>query len=239
MTQLQTVEIYTDGACKGNGRQGETPGGFGAVLIHNDSILEVKGSKSNTTNNEMEFAAVWAALNQVTNKNFHFKIYLDSSHVMDTFEKFIINYRKNGFVRADKEPIKNKKLIMLIDEQLRSLTSYEFIKVKGHSGIKWNERADELANEAVANLLNSKSEKVEVAEKDVFGLLPNKRYSGIGKGALITFDYLGNNAIQVVSAQPMMNFESWTDEEVHRFNQANPLLSETINPSTVKEIILA
>lgn len=238
MTELQTVQIYTDGACKGNGRKGASPGGFGAVLIHNESILEVKGSKADTTNNEMEFAAVWGALNQLENKDFHFQICLDSSHVMDTFQKFIINYRKNGFRRADKQPIKNKKLIMLIDEQLKSLKSYEFIKVKGHSGNKWNDRADELANEAVASLINSKSEKVEVEEKDVFGLIPSKTYVGIGRGALITFQYEGMNKMMVLSAKPMLKEKEWSNEKVAEFNLTSPLLSETINPSTVQEIVL-
>lgn len=239
MSELQIVDIYTDGACKGNGRKGASPGGYGAILIFGGNTLEVKGSKSDTTNNEMEFAAVWAALSQLTNKNFHFKIHLDSAHVMDTFQTYIVNYRKNGYLRADKKPIKNQKLIMLIDEQLKSLKSYEFVKVKGHSGVKWNERADELANIAVAELIKSNAEKVAVVEeKDVYGLVPNRRYTGIGKGALITFDYVGNNMIEVISARPMIEEGQWKAEEIIAFNNTKPQLTTTINPSTIQEIIL-
>lgn len=239
MGQLKTIQIYTDGACKGNGREGASPGGFGAILINNDSILEVKGSKSDTTNNEMEFAALWAALNQIQNPKFHFEIYLDSSHVLDTFEKFIINYRKNGYLRADKKPIKNQKLIMLIDEQLSKLESYKFNKVKGHSGNKWNERADELANEAVANLINSKAEKIEVAEKDVFGLIPKKHYTGVGNGCMMTFEYLGNNNIQAISITNMAENYIWPEASLEEFNKNLPLLSENINPNTIHEIVVS
>ena len=238
MLQQDVVEIYTDGACKGNGQKEVTPGGFGAVLLHKGEVLEVKGAKANTTNNEMELAAIWAGLKQVNNPNYHFVIYLDSAYAMNVFEKWIKTWRNNGYKTKDKKPIKNHKLIMLIDEQLSQLKSYSFTKVKGHAGVKWNERADELANEAVADLINKPQEGIQVQQKDSYGLTVNKTYIGTNGNGMILFEYKGNNVMKVLEMKNAITGDLAPHEHIIQLNNSLPLVTDFMDISTVRESLM-
>ena len=138
-----TVHIFTDGACKGN----PGPGGWGAVLKYGDHVKELKGYSSETTNNIMELTAVIEALKSLTRPC---KIILttDSNYVKNGITEWIHSWKKKGWKTANKKPVKNKEYWQQLDVEVQRHT-IDWKWVKGHSGHPDNERADELANEAV------------------------------------------------------------------------------------------
>lgn len=143
MTQLTQVEIYTDGACKGN----PGPGGWGALLRCNGHEKELFGGEPGTTNNRMELLAVISALNSLT-RPCEIILHTDSQYVKNGITTWIHGWKKNGWKTADKKPVKNADLWLLLDEaQRRHRIDWRW--VKGHSGHEFNERADELANRGV------------------------------------------------------------------------------------------
>lgn len=150
---MKNVTIYTDGACRGNGKENSI-GGFGILFMYNGVQKEVKQAFKNTTNNIMELTAVIQALSMLK-EPCNVKLYSDSAYVINAInQKWIDNWQKNGWKSSTKEPVKNKELW----EKLIELMKYhkvEFIKVKGHSDNPYNNRCDELANEAMDELLNS------------------------------------------------------------------------------------
>ncbi|MDF2880447.1 MAG: rnhA [Clostridiaceae bacterium] len=144
---MKNVTIYTDGACRGNGKE-NTIGGYGIILIYNETKKEINKAFRNTTNNIMELTAVIDALS-VLKEPCCAKIYSDSAYVVNAVNlNWLNNWQRNGWKSASKEPVKNKELW----EQLLQLIKYhkvEFIKVKGHSTNELNNRCDQLANEAM------------------------------------------------------------------------------------------
>jgi ribonuclease HI len=137
------VQIFTDGACKGN----PGPGGWGAIMKYGDHVKELNGYSAETTNNIMELTAVIEALKSLTRPC---KIILttDSNYVKNGITEWIHNWKKKGWKTANKKPVKNKEFWQQLDEEVKRHT-IEWKWVKGHSGHPENERADELANEAV------------------------------------------------------------------------------------------
>jgi ribonuclease HI len=150
---MKNVIIYTDGACRGNGKE-NTIGAFGIVFMYNEVQKEVKQAFRNTTNNIMELSAVIQALSMLK-EPCSVKVHSDSAYVINAInQKWINNWQKNGWKSSNKEPVKNRELW----ERLIELIKYhkvEFIKVKGHSDNPYNNRCDKLANEALDELLNS------------------------------------------------------------------------------------
>ncbi len=143
MTQLTQVEIYTDGACKGN----PGPGGWGALLRCNGHEKELFGGEPETTNNRMELLAVISALNTLS-RPCEIILHTDSQYVKNGITTWIHGWKKNGWKTADKKPVKNADLWLLLDEaQKRHQIDWRW--VKGHAGHELNERADELANRGV------------------------------------------------------------------------------------------
>jgi ribonuclease HI len=141
----ETITIYTDGACSGNPGKG----GWGAVLLYKDHKKEISGMNKDTTNNRMELTAVIESLKNVK-KSIPLKIYTDSKYVMDGITKWIKSWKKNGWRTADKRPVKNCDLWQALDfECQKHQISWHW--VKGHSGDKYNEIADELARQAIKN----------------------------------------------------------------------------------------
>jgi ribonuclease HI len=137
------VVIYTDGACSGN----PGPGGWGAVLIWNGREKEISGGASKTTNNRMEMQAVIEALNTLK-KPCLVKIHSDSALIINAFrKKWIDNWQKRGWKKADKKPVENRDLW---EKMLKAMERHDvrWVKVKGHSNNKLNDRADNLAVEA-------------------------------------------------------------------------------------------
>ena len=138
------IKIYTDGACSGNpGR-----GGWAAIILDGEKIEKISGSKDNTTNNRMELTAVISALKYVKGKNL--EIYTDSKYTKDGIEKWISNWKKNGWKTANKQDVKNKDLWNELD-QLNSEKNVKWNWVKGHANNQYNNMADELARSKVEN----------------------------------------------------------------------------------------
>ena len=137
------VEIYTDGACRGN----PGPGGWGVLLIAGEHRKEMHGGELETTNNRMELTAAIEALNALKGSQ-NVILHTDSKYVMDGIEQWIDNWKRRGWKTAAKKPVKNQDLWMALD-QARSRHTIEWRWVKGHAGNPGNERADELANEGI------------------------------------------------------------------------------------------
>jgi ribonuclease HI len=139
MTELPDVEIFTDGACKGN----PGPGGWGAILRSNGKERELSGGESPTTNNRMELMAAIEALNALK-RPCHVQLYTDSIYVRDGITKWIHGWRRNGWRTSDKKPVKNAELWQaLLDASGPHRIDWHW--VKGHAGHPENERADALA----------------------------------------------------------------------------------------------
>ena len=136
------IKIYTDGACSGNpGR-----GGWAAIIINGNNIEKISGRSENTTNNRMELIAVISALKFTKDENL--EIYTDSKYTKDGIEKWIINWKKNGWKTANKQDVKNKDLWIELD-LLAQQKKIKWNWVKGHSENKYNNMADELARSAI------------------------------------------------------------------------------------------
>lgn len=139
---MKQVEIFTDGACKGN----PGPGGWGAVLRMGAHEKELSGAEPGTTNNRMELTAVIEALTALR-QPCEVKLHTDSRYVIDGITKWIYGWQKNGWKTAAKKPVLNAELW----QELLAATKrhrIEWIWVKGHDGHPENERADKLASDA-------------------------------------------------------------------------------------------
>ena len=143
---MNKVEIFTDGACKGN----PGPGGWGAILRHGSTEKEIYGASKNTTNNIMELTAVIESLKNL-NKPCELIITTDSKYVKNGITEWIHNWKKNGWRTAAKKEVKNKELWIELDSLIQ-IHSISWDWVKGHSGHPENERADLLANVAIEEL---------------------------------------------------------------------------------------
>ena len=137
------VQIFTDGACKGN----PGPGGWGAIMKYGDHVKELNGYSAETTNNIMELTAVIEALKSLT-RPCAIILTTDSNYVKNGITQWIHNWKKKGWKTANKQPVKNKECWLQLDVEVQR-HQIEWKWVKGHSGHPENERADELANEAV------------------------------------------------------------------------------------------
>ena len=137
------VEIYTDGACKGN----PGPGGWGALLRYKAHERELSGGEPDTTNNRMELMAAIAGLIALT-RPCSVKLVTDSQYVMKGIQEWLPNWKKRGWKTASKQPVKNADLWQQLDEQVnRHEVSWQW--VRGHTGHPGNEQADLLANRGV------------------------------------------------------------------------------------------
>ena len=138
------ISVYTDGACSGN----PGIGGWGVVILKTDEeAIFLNGGENNTTNNRMELIA---AINSIT----YFKdrqkleLYTDSKYLKDGIEKWIHNWKLNGWKTANKKPVKNKDLWLKVDFEINK-HSIVWNWVKGHANNKYNEKADELARKYI------------------------------------------------------------------------------------------
>ena len=139
---LKKVEIFTDGACKGN----PGPGGWGALLRTGKHEKELVGSAPNTTNNRMEMTAVIEALNALI-EPCEITLHTDSRYVIDGMTKWIDGWQRKGWINASKQPVRNADLWhALIEAAKRHTIQWEW--VRGHNGHPENERVDKLASDA-------------------------------------------------------------------------------------------
>jgi len=138
---MKKVQIYTDGACSGN----PGPGGWAAILICDGKEKEISGREADTTNNRMEILAVVRGLEALKSTDLKIEIYSDSSYLVNAVnQNWLVNWQKNGWKTASKDPVKNKDLWQKIIE-LNTRYSPTYIKVKGHADNRYNNRCDELA----------------------------------------------------------------------------------------------
>ena len=137
------IEIYTDGACRGN----PGPGGWGALLKSDKSEKELSGAEPATTNNRMELTAVIRAL-EALKRPVQARLYTDSEYVRRGITEWLTAWKSRGWRTADRQPVKNQDLWQQLDE-LAARHEIEWRWVPGHAGVPGNERVDRLANEAI------------------------------------------------------------------------------------------
>lgn len=137
------VEIWTDGACKGN----PGPGGWGALLKYGEREREMFGGESSTTNNRMELTAVIEALRSLK-RRCRVTVHTDSQYVQLGITQWLPNWIRRGWKTADRKPVKNADLWQAL-QAAAAAHDIEWRWVKGHAGHDGNERADELANRGV------------------------------------------------------------------------------------------
>jgi ribonuclease HI len=143
---VDKVEIYTDGACRGN----PGPGGWAALLRHGEREKEISGAESETTNNRMELMAAIRALESLK-RPCEVTLMTDSQYVKNGVTEWMKKWKKNGWKTSGREPVKNQDLWVRLDEAV-SRHQIHWKWVRGHSGHPENERVDELANQAIDQL---------------------------------------------------------------------------------------
>ena len=136
------IKIYTDGSCIGNPGNG----GWAAIIIINEKKTKIKGSKKDTTNNQMELTAPIKALSKIP-KGSKVEVFTDSKYVKSGITEWIHNWKKNDWKTANKQPVKNKKLWTELDH-LTNEFEIKWIWVKAHSTDKLNNEVDLIAREA-------------------------------------------------------------------------------------------
>ncbi len=148
---MDDIIIFTDGGCSGN----PGPGGWAWVRVVGDVVQERWGAEPGTTNNRMELSAVISALQAVSENpalsGAPVTVYTDSQYVQKGISSWIVNWKRNGWRTASKEPVKNQDLWMQLDALSQQLR-IQWRWVKGHAGNKYNERCDAMTQEAIASL---------------------------------------------------------------------------------------
>lgn len=145
-TSKKQVEIYTDGACRGN----PGPGGWGAVLRFGEHERHLYGGEAETTNNRMELMAAIQALESLK-EPCNVQLTTDSVYVQKGISEWLANWKRKGWKTANKKPVKNVDLWQRLD-LARGPHEVEWLWVKGHSGHPENELADQLANQGIDEL---------------------------------------------------------------------------------------
>jgi ribonuclease HI len=144
---VKRVEIYTDGACRGN----PGPGGWGATLESGEHFRELSGAEADTTNNRMELTAVIRAL-EALKRRAVVTVHTDSEYVRRGITEWLPNWKARDWKTTDRKPVKNRDLWERLDE-LAVGHDIDWRWVKGHSGVPGNERVDALATAAIDALL--------------------------------------------------------------------------------------
>ena len=146
MAAEETVDLYTDGACRGN----PGPGGWGVLLRRDRHEKELWGGERDTTNNRMELTAAIRGL-EALKRPVSARVHTDSQYVLKGISEWIHGWKKNGWKTSNRKPVKNADLWRELDA-LHSQHELEWIWVKGHAGHPENERADALANRGIDEL---------------------------------------------------------------------------------------
>lgn len=144
----QAIEIYTDGACKGN----PGVGGWGVLLRYQGKEKQMYGGEKQTTNNRMELTAVIEALRALKRPDCVIDLYTDSRYVLDGLNQWLPGWKQRGWKTSSKKPVLNQDLWQTLDE-LAQQHQIRWHWVRGHSGMPGNELADELANLGVQEVM--------------------------------------------------------------------------------------
>lgn len=168
---MNKMEIYTDGSSLGN--PGE--GGWGAILIGKNNVVEIGQAVSGVTNNQMELLAVYKALELLSERdvnNYEITLYSDSKYFVDGINEWVINWQKNDWRKADKKEVLNKDLwqdILRVRDFVESDNKIFFEHIKAHNGHVYNERVDDIARESAEgkdlDLYSGKKEDYPYLEK--------------------------------------------------------------------------
>lgn len=148
---VKTIKLYTDGACRGNGELNNL-GAFAYRLEYGKHVKEGSWTKANTTNNEMELAAVVAGLNAIKTTNIPIEVIIDSAYVYGCAVTWIEAWRAKDYTK--KGGLKNRGLIIALDTLVQKQENITFTVVKGHNGHPGNERVDVLCNIAMDKFLS-------------------------------------------------------------------------------------
>jgi len=148
----EKIVIYCDGACSNN-QQRENRGGWAAILRYKGKAREIYGAEANTTNNRMEIMACIQALEAIKDRSLPVEVFTDSAYLHNCLvQKWYQRWQRNGWLTAGRKPVENKDLWLRLLALKEAFPRITFHKVAGHSNIALNERADQLAREAIRKL---------------------------------------------------------------------------------------
>lgn len=149
MEEDNYLVVYTDGGCHGN----PGPGGWGAVIIDGNDVRELSGGEKATTNNRMELTAAISVLETISKEEKWagktVRVFIDSQYVKNGITSWIAGWKRNGWKTAAKKPVLNRDLWERLDSLASSLT-VQWVWVKGHAGVKYNEICDQLCQKEIA-----------------------------------------------------------------------------------------
>ena len=149
MEEDNYLVVYTDGGCHGN----PGPGGWGAVIIDGNDVRELSGGEKATTNNRMELTAAISVLETVSKEEKWagktVRVFIDSQYVKNGITSWIAGWKRNGWKTAAKKPVLNRDLWERLDSLASALT-VQWVWVKGHAGVKYNEVCDQLCQKEIA-----------------------------------------------------------------------------------------
>ena len=149
MEEDNYLVVYTDGGCHGN----PGPGGWGAVIIDGNDVRELSGGEKTTTNNRMELTAAIRVLQTILQEEQWsgktVRVFIDSQYVKNGITSWIAGWKRNGWRTAAKKPVLNRDLWERLDSLASSLT-VQWVWVKGHAGVKYNEVCDQLCQKEIA-----------------------------------------------------------------------------------------
>ena len=149
MEEDNYLVVYTDGGCHGN----PGPGGWGAVIIDGNDVRELSGGEKATTNNRMELTAAISVLETISKEEKWagktVRVFIDSQYVKNGITSWIAGWKRNGWKTAAKKPVLNRDLWERLDSLASALT-VQWVWVKGHAGVKYNEICDQLCQKEIA-----------------------------------------------------------------------------------------
>jgi ribonuclease HI len=148
---MDKIYIYADGGCRGNGKEINV-GGYGVYIKYKDKEKEIKGVTRNTTNNIMELTSAIEGLKALKTKEIPIEVIMDSQYVIEGINSWIESWIKRGWRKSDKKPVENKELWKELYNLKNQFKDIAFTKCKGHTDNKGNNKADELANEAMGEI---------------------------------------------------------------------------------------